>query len=295
MISGQVPRVHTYSGSPYRTLEEFFLKHRPAEQIFKLNAARCTTIVGQKGTRLTFPANALSTTTGQLIEGNVQVRLTEVTNPLEGLLAARPTSSEDRVVDAVRQIQLTIFKDGSPLQLRAPVSVEIPMREDIRHPINVQLFTRSIPTVRAVRSNVFFDWRELKKAHVKVRKVGEKRYCEFEIKRCSWYQCGHLYARRSSKVMVTAKIIASTKAFESSEAFLWLDGSHVLTKLYSNLRQFSGLNIPAAASGHIIAFGMSEGQLHFGTARLKKAADKLLHIYMEPMPEAKIIEAIAHL
>lgn len=294
MIPGQAPRVYTYSGSPYRTLEEFFLKHRPPEQVFKINAARNTTIVGERGARLIFPAHSFFTTTGRLIDGNIQVRLTEITSPLEGVLAARPTASEDRVVDAVSQIQLNIFKDGSPLQLREPVSVEIPVPEEARHSNGGQLFVRSIPTVRAVRSNVFFDWRALS-APIKVQKVGDKRYYGFNVQRCSWYQCGHFYARRSSKVMVTAKIISSIKAFDSQEAFLWLDNSNVVTKLYPNARQFSGLNIPHQASGHIIAYGMSKGQLHFGTARLKKAADKLVHVYMEPMAEAEIMDAIHNL
>lgn len=295
MIPGHVPRVLTYSGSPYRTLEEFFLKHRPPEQIFLINAARNSTIVGEKGTRLTFPAHSLSTTTGQRIDGQIQVRLTEISGRLEHLLAARPTASEDRVVDAVSQVQFNIFKDGSPLQLSEPVMMEIPVSPHSQHPPgNVKLFARSLPTVRSVQSNAFLDWRPVK-TPVEVRKMGDRRYFGFPVQRCSWYQCGHFFARKDAKVMVTAKIIANTDSFESQEAFLWLDDSNVITKLYPSDRHFSGLNIPRRASGHVIAYGMSKGQLHFGAARLKKAADKLLHVYMQPMAEAKIIEAIQHL
>ncbi|MCI5090880.1 MAG: hypothetical protein MRY86_08005 [Phaeodactylibacter sp.] len=295
MIPGHVPRVLTYSGSPYRTLEEFFLKHRPPEQAFLINAARNSTIVGEKGTRLTFPAHSLSTTTGQRIDGQIQVRLTEISTPVEHLLAARPTASEDRVVDAISQVQFNIFKDGAPLQLNEPVMMEIPVSPHNAHPPgNAKLFARSLPTVRSVKSNTFLDWR-LVKTPVEVRKVGDRRYLGFPVQRCSWYQCGHFFARKDAKVMVTAKIIANADSFESQEAFLWLDNSSVITKLYPSDRHFSGLNIPRRASGHVIAYGMSKGQLHFGAARLKKAADKLLNVYMRPMAEAEIIEAIQHL
>lgn len=296
MIPGHVPRVHTYSGSPYRTLEEFFLKHRPAEQLFKLNTARSTTIVGERGTRLTLPAHSLSNTTGQLIEGNVQVRLTEIIGPMEGLLAARPTASEDRVVDAVSQIQLNIFQEGSPLQLREPIRAEIPTRSGSRVAQAPKLFVRSMPTVRAVRSHVLLDWRE-SNTKVGASRVGLKRHYEFKIQRCAWYQLGYFYARRRPKVMVTAKVISTTTIFESLEAFLWLEGTSVLNKLYPNPNadQFSGLSIPADASGHIIAIGMSNGQLHFGTAHLKKAADKRVQVYIEPVSEAAILQAIQNL
>ncbi len=295
MIPGHVPRVLTYSGSPYRILEEFFLKHRPPEQVFLINAARNSTIVGEKGTRLTFPAHSLSTTTGQRIDGQIQVRLTEISNPIDHLLAARPTASEDRVVDAVRQVQFKIFKDGAPLQLSEPVMMEIPVSSQSPHPPgSAKLFAPSLATVRSVKSRTFLDWRPLK-IPVDVRKVGDQRYFGFPVQRCSWYQCGHFFARRDARVMVTAKIIANTDSFESQEAFLWLDDSSVITKLYSSGRHFSGLNIPKRASGHVIAYGMSKGQLYFGAARLKKAADKLLNVYMRPMAEAEIIEAIYHL
>lgn len=295
MIPGHVPRVQTYSGSPYRTLEEFFLKQRPQEQVFRINAARNSTIVGQRGTRLTFPAHSLSTTTGQVIDGHIQVRLIEVSGPLEHILAARPTASEDRVVDAVSQVQFNVFKDGVPLQLSEPAILEFPLQPERRYaPASAHLFSRSLPTVRSVKSNTFFDWRQVK-TPVEVRKIGDRRYHSFRVLRCSWYQCGYFFARRDAKVMVTAKIIATTDGFDSQEAFLWLDDSNVITKLYPSDRHFSGLNIPRRASGHVIAYGMSKGQLHFGAARLKKAADKLLHVCMQPVPEAKIIEAIQHL
>jgi hypothetical protein len=173
--------------------------------------------------------------------------------------------------------------------MEIPVSLQSPYP-----PGHAKLFARSLPTVRSVKSRTFLDWRPLK-TPVEVRKVGDRRYFGFPVQRCSWYQCGHFFARKDAKVMVTARIIANTVGFESQEAFLWLDDSNVITKLYSSDRHFSGLNIPRRASGHVIAYGMSQGQLHFGAARLKKAADKLLHVYMEPMPETKIIEAIHHL
>ncbi|MBV6655645.1 MAG: hypothetical protein KI786_17885 [Mameliella sp.] len=294
MMSGHVPRVHTYTGSPYRTLEEFFLKQRPVEQLFRLNTVQQTTIVGQKGTRLTFPAFALCTTNGQSIEGDVQVRLTEVMMPLEGLLAARSTASEDREVDAISQIQLRIFKDGSPVQLRLPVTVEVPATEEPKPEPALSLFARSNPTIRAVKSNKFFDWRILTdKAHFST--INNKLYYTFLISRCSWYQCGKFHPAKGSKVMVTAKIISNIQSFESQEGLLWLENTNVITRLHPGPRQFSGLNIPANASGYVMVYGMHKRQLYFGVSRLKKASDKLLHVYMEPASETQIIQSVTSL
>ncbi len=286
--------MRTYVGSPFQSLEEFFLKHRPQVQLFQLNAARRTMLVGKSGIRLTFPAFSLSTLSGQTVKGNVQVKLFEVNQPREALLSALPTASEDRMVNARCQFQVNIFQDGVPLQLRLPLQVEVPANHPFEHPLQMRLFARSIPTVRTVRTQVFLDWRLLK-SPVKLIKVNGARHHQFEVQRQSSFQLGHLLSRRSPRVMITANMLPALEAGEALEAFLKLEGANAVTKLYRSGARFSGLNIPAQASGHVIAFGMRQQQLHFGMAYLKKAADRRLQVTLQPATEASIIEALREL
>ena len=294
MTPGHVPRVRTYVGSPFQSLEEFFLKHRPRVQLFHLNAARRTVLVSRSGIRLTFPAFSLSALSGQTVKGNVQVKLFELNQPREALLAALPTASEDRMVNALCQFQVNVFQDGVPLQLRLPLQIEVPANHPFEHPLQMRLFARSIPTVRTVRTKVFLDWRLLK-SPVKLIKINGARYYQFEVQRQSNFQLGHLLNRRSPRVMITAKIVSGPDLGEALEAFLKLEGANAVTKLYRSGSRFSGLNIPAPSSGHVVAFGMHNQQLHFGMGRLKKAADRRLQVTLQPATEASIIQALAGL
>lgn len=284
-IDNQVPKPISF-----RPFDEFFLRHRPQVQLFSLRGAETVTLVGEQGTRLTFPAYAFATPAGQPVGGELQLRLTEITHARQALLAAQPTTSEDRLVDAYVQFHLAVFKDGMALQLVQPVQVALPLREG-EAKLGMQLFSRSIPTVQSVRSEHLFDWR-LSADRVRIGKLNKRRYYQFSLQRLGWHQCGSFYLDQSPKAMLSAQLVTEAEDFEAKAAFLLFDGITGLARMHCGNRGFTAINVPARASGHIVVFGQSKERLYFGCRQLQKIGSKRIDVFLSPSSAEGILLAL---
>jgi hypothetical protein len=107
-------------------LAEFAARHAPPVEQFTLNAAMGGVLTTSRGTRLTFPANAIVTASGQPVSGQVEVRVQQVSAPSEMVLANRPTETAGGdLLISFGEFQVRLRQGANELRLAANQAVNV--------------------------------------------------------------------------------------------------------------------------------------------------------------------------
>lgn len=97
-------------------------------QRFTIRPDKIETVVGEQGTRITIPAGALVTASGNQAQGAIEVRLQEYYSPADIIAAGLSTLSGDRLLQTGGMVEVRAFASGEELQLRPgkQISIEVP-------------------------------------------------------------------------------------------------------------------------------------------------------------------------
>jgi hypothetical protein len=292
MATDPTPVVRTLSGGPYRALEEFFEKNGPKPQVFKINPLRRTTIVGEKGLRITFFPYALCNVFGEPVEDKVDVRLIEIGSRSDMILAGKVTTSDDSLLESGGVFQLQAMQDFLPLELRRPLMVELPVAREVRNPVAVRLYAGSTATTRPFSGERAFDWRLLDPHPLRVRKLGERKYFTFEVSEFNWFSCNYPSGRRGNRTMVSMQTSCSAGEIDHQIAWLAFRDANAVARMFPAGNRFTIFNIPKHAAASVLAIGLHQGQLFFGQTDIESTAGQLVQVALHPVREWDLREAI---
>lgn len=284
--------VRTMQGSPYRTFDEFFSKHGVPTQVFSINPARRTTIVGKQGTRLTIFPFSLSDVFGNPVEGEVEIFLKEVFSKKEMVLSDKVTTSEDRLLESGGQFFVKACKNLRPLQLSQALSVQLPVREKIGNPLAMKLFVGSTAVTRAYRSKSAFDWKLASNKAVTVRRIGGKKYYSFDINEFNWWNCDYFFAKRTTRTMVSVKTNMPYDYFDDQAAYLIFKNNNSVARMYFGRHHFSSFNIPINLAAAVVVMGIRAGQLYCGKQFIPKTSGGSVMVQMEATTERGLLETL---
>jgi hypothetical protein len=115
----------------YAKADEFMASHAIKEQSFTGNAGTGFTLTGEKGTKVTFAANAFVDGNGNTVSGNVTVTLKEVLSKKDVLFSGVMTESNGQLLESGGEILVKAQKDGAALRVNPALQndgarVEIP-------------------------------------------------------------------------------------------------------------------------------------------------------------------------
>jgi len=115
----------------YAKADDFMASHAIKEQSFTGNAGTGFTITGEKGTKVTFAANAFVDGNGNTVSGNVTVTLKEVLSKKDVLFSGVLTESNGQLLESGGEILVKAQKDGAALRVNPALQndgarVEIP-------------------------------------------------------------------------------------------------------------------------------------------------------------------------
>jgi hypothetical protein len=115
----------------YAKADEFMASHAIKEQSFTGNAATGFSITGEKGTKVTFAANAFVDGNGNTVSGNVTITLKEVLSKKVVLFSGVLTESNGQLLESGGEILVKAQKDGEALRVNPALQkdgarVEIP-------------------------------------------------------------------------------------------------------------------------------------------------------------------------
>ncbi|HEX6431609.1 MAG TPA: hypothetical protein VF008_28155 [Niastella sp.] len=115
----------------YAKADDFLASHAIKQQSFTGNAAAGFSIIGEKGTKITFIANSFVDGNGNAVSGNVTVTLKEVLSKKDVLFSGVMTESNGQLLESGGEILVKAQKDGVDLRLNPALQndgarVEIP-------------------------------------------------------------------------------------------------------------------------------------------------------------------------
>lgn len=108
--------------------EDILGKNAIPSQTFTGNAGTGFTIVGEKGTKITFPPKALRDGNGDIIMGNVTITLKEVLSKKDVMFSGVMTESNGQLLESGGELLVLGQKDGKDIQIvpDSAVVVEVP-------------------------------------------------------------------------------------------------------------------------------------------------------------------------
>ncbi len=115
----------------YARAEAFWDANKVPTQSFTGNAASGFSIIGEKGTKVKFPANAFVDGSGNIVSGTVTVTLKEVLSKKDVLLSGVMTESNGQLLESGGEMLIKALKDGKDLQVNPAlgdtgIRVEVP-------------------------------------------------------------------------------------------------------------------------------------------------------------------------
>lgn len=289
------PMVRTLQGSPYQSFKEFFTQNGAQAQVFTINPSRRTTVVGENGTRLTFFPFSLVNGNGNLVDGEIEIRLREIVNKREMVLSDMVTTSEDRLLESAGQFQVQAFKNGRLLKLIKPFSVQLPLRGELSNPLGMKLFLGSTSTTIAFQGKRPFDWRQLSKKPVKIKKIVEKKYFSFDLEEFNWVNCDSFYAKKIPKTMVSAKFVCPVEDLNDQVAYLVFRDINSVARMYYGGHSFTTINIPVNLSARVLIMGLRQGRLYFGQTEIENTSTQMAHLHLFPLMEEELLQALRDL
>lgn len=268
-------------------LQVLYLKNRPRQQVFTVNPARRTVLVGEQGTRVTLPAFAF----GRVAAPYVEVRMTELLGLGDYLLAGRAAGGKN--ISPRAQIQLKVLINGAPQESTLPLQVEVPLDSRPRVGQSWALFSEAIPTLKAVRGGQVLEWRQISGKVTPVRQAARD-YLSFCVTAPGWYCCAAVQPQGSG-VMVSAKPALGALPISACQAFVLIPAQSALIGMYQSGRGFAALQVPANANVQVVAAGVWQGQLYLGISNARKAREKVFRMDMELVTPAVLKTRIKEL
>ncbi len=282
----------TFSSQPLRAL----LQAKGARvQEYALNAARMTTIVSEKGIRFTFPPFCLAHSDGSLVEGEVTLLLQEIFTKADMLLAGLTSTSEDRLMESAGQFYLSAFQHDQPLQLLTPIKAEVPVSDGFSNPLSVNLFNGSMRSTLAFSDEALFDWQMIQPKSLKIKKLSGKKYFQVNIPALNWMGCYHFYNKKSPRIMVSARCIATVDTFDEQMVFLVFRDLNAIARMYRSSHHFSSFNIPANLAATVIAIASAQGNFFFGKHPLERTSSQMIQVHLEAIGEKELLAQLQQL
>ncbi len=112
----------------YAKADDVFAAHAILTQTFSGDASTGFTITGAKGTKIIFPAKAFRDGNGNVVSGNVTIKLKEVLSKKDVMFSGVMTESHGQLLESGGELEVKAQKDGADLQIMPDtlVRVEVP-------------------------------------------------------------------------------------------------------------------------------------------------------------------------
>jgi|688.fasta_scaffold330968_2 hypothetical protein len=194
------------SSKKQSTLTELFKSIAPPRQNFSVTAGQLKTIVGEKGTNITFYPNSFKKKDGTILtSGSVTVVLQEMLTGPEMLLAGKTTTSDGNILISGGQFyinatfnndQLLINQDAKPL-------AKIPTTQNS---IEMNLFRGNVKANNTIQGDTIINW-EIGKDTVKqdLDTINLDYNYSFGFESFGYFNCDRFYDLTAPKTEIKVK------------------------------------------------------------------------------------------
>lgn len=260
LFSTSCKKDSTINSRPSLSLTEFNNKFSIPAQSFNGVAGTAFSIIGNKGIKLDFPANAFLDASGNPVTGNIKLSLKEVMTKGDIMLSGKMTESNKQLLISGGEFQILALQNGQQLKLNpaADVMVKVP----------TSLSTAPMDLFQFAGTTVSDStWMLNQKARV----TTTPSYYQFSLPGFGWVNCDYFYSNPNPKTTITASPVYAgvVPSVKEQRAYLLFDNINSVINLPFEIsinKHQSYLNsIPLGLSGKlvIISVGM-DNTVYFG-------------------------------
>jgi hypothetical protein len=123
--------IDTPEVNKYVSLQQFFTKNAPASKKVSANSSSIIFLTTTQGTNLRFPANAFVTKAGVPVTGDVNIEVQEISDPMNMILANKPTVSNGVLLESGGEFYIRVTKGNEVLKLAPNAFVNVDINKNL--------------------------------------------------------------------------------------------------------------------------------------------------------------------
>ncbi len=296
MLMQGKPMIRVLKSNPYQNLHEFFDLNGVRPQIFETTANKAIALEGRMGTRFQLPAFAFEDATGQVIrQGTIKLFVKEVFSKAEMVLTGKFSTAEDQMMVSGGMMYIRATQGEQELQLCRTIEVMVPTVYQPPSPLPMRLFGESQATSRSVLLKQAFDWKELSKKNIRIKKKAERSYYYFKTKRLGWLSCNHPLKLNRKLSMLSAKYHCKYGSMDQQIAFLLFENHNTVVRMYPQGQSFTSFNIPVGEPAQMIVLGLKQEQLFWGQLPIGHTLNSVYLVHLDAVDEQTVLNGLAKL
>jgi hypothetical protein len=281
------------------TMIDFISKNGAQKQNFTVNVDNGqATITGVEGTKVTFPEDAFTTTSGQPVTGSISVQLVEIFDQAGMVLSDRPTTSNGQLLVSGGEIFIGATANGQTLVLNDSTSILITLPSDSVN-AGMTLFTGSdssqfnwnvIPNVVQTNNQQFSDtsWAN---DTIPYFYYDPSKYI-FTITQLGWINCDLFYnTPNTTSINITCSGIVDAV---NMRAYLVYKNINSVAQLWSNSTPgiFTQSNVPNGEPISIAVFCLKDGKEYLGIKEVTVSTNLSTTVELVESSEADIVALV---
>lgn len=271
---------------------DFWAAHKVKEQTFTGNAETGFVITGEKGTKITFPANAFKDLAGAVVSGTVTITLTEILSKRDILLSGPMTESNGQLLISGGELQVLATKDGKVLVPgEAAIEVEVPQ---VMGAGDMQLFVQERRKQdQGTADNLLQNPDTWVPAPYAPFGMGPNTYI-FTLPGFTWVNCDRFYNDADPKTTITVSpdFQDTNEVTDLQVMLVFKDITTVITLPYNYaLQKFESYqnSLPVGLEAELVIIGKdAEGYIQFGTQYITISADQHIDAAIGRTPAADV-------
>ncbi len=283
---------------PYSSLDNYF-KSQLQPDTFVFNTTEEIVIIGRQGTRLTIPAESLTSDGFSVYEGKVMIRFQEFFSKSDVLLNNIPmnTTSGEWLESGGSFFVDIRDEERRRVWLNNPMQLDFPISDEISDPTNMNLWIG--PTEGDITDDIDFGaWEQANpnfpdSSFVQVN-TGEQQFSMFS-NNWVWINCDYVFESSASRTKVSAKPINFSGDFFDLRTFIVLENINSVLRLDLIENKYESFPLPIGESGHIVMMGLDNGKLYLAIEPFTVEANQHFDLTPERKSEEELKELLKEL
>ena len=235
---------------PFENLNEFFARQDIAADTFNVDASIDETLISSNGAKLIIDSESFTNNNGT-VDGNVIVITKELLKKSEMILLDKPSTMDNSILEYGGILDLNAFKDGEQLSLQKPISVTLPINNQVSGIGDMSHYSRD------------GSWMLVSNSPVDVNQVNMT--MQFGTEKQGW-MCGAMDPDLNDLTSVQAGLFGYGTILTDIVGFVVLSDYNTIIKMDSDINgvKVSKSGIPKGVEASIVVLAMDHFKLFVG-------------------------------
>ncbi len=279
-----------------RKVKDQLLVFAEKMQLYTIDSDRDTIIFGNKGTRVSIPANCLVNEFGVLVKGKIQLELKELYSKKDMILANKPTVSDGKLLESNGEIYLNAKAKGENLHVSCEDGIQVMLASTTS--IGMEMWLGEINKVGNInweKTDEVLEVQNLENnsnGFVNDGNIEDERMYEaanflFKTKKFGWINCDRFYEDTTEKVEMYVQMRNPfPKEYQTYMYVIFPEINSVLPVYSNDGENYTLSGLPSGRDIQIICLSATETKTFFDVKAV--TVQKGLKASLELQPQSKL-------